>query len=77
MLASAVCAIINTPKSNSIFALIYKFIDGLALNSSKAKQTGDTVADLVSKIRQEIKAHNWSGSTDDLFSLIKAVEQFD
>lgn len=77
VIASALCATINTPKSNGILALIYKVIDGLALNSAKTKQTGDTVADLVSKIRQDIKTHNWTGSTDDLFKLLKAVEQFD
>ncbi|ODN41119.1 hypothetical protein [Piscirickettsia litoralis] len=77
MIASALCATINTPKSKGFISLIYKIIEALALNSSKAKQSGDAVSDLVSKIRQDIKTHNWTGSTDDLFKLLKAVEQFD
>lgn len=77
MVASAICATVNTPKSKGIMALIYKIIDGLALNSSKAKQSGDDISDLIVKIRQDVKNHNWTGTTDELLQLLKTIEEFE
>lgn len=39
-LASAIAALTPTPKQGSALAKIYSFIDVLALNIAKAKQTG-------------------------------------
>lgn len=39
-LASTVAALTPTPKSGSIWAKVYSFIDLLALNIGKAKQIG-------------------------------------
>jgi len=40
-LASAVAAITPTPKKGSTLAKVYAFLDLMALNIAKAKQTGD------------------------------------
>ena len=40
-LASAVAAVTPTPKKGSTLAKVYAFLDLMALNIAKAKQTGD------------------------------------
>jgi len=40
-LASAIAAVTPTPKKGSTLAKVYAFLDLMALNIAKAKQTGD------------------------------------
>ena len=40
-LASAIAAVTPTPKKGTTLAKVYSFLDLMALNIAKAKQTGD------------------------------------